>query len=100
MYAMCYVLMYQTLIILPPYPLPPNVCYILCIGVSYINLLPPYPLPPNVRYMPCINVLPPYPLPPIVCNMLCISVSYNKYFSSVSLITYCLYYTMHRCIIQ
>jgi hypothetical protein len=35
MYVICYALLYQTVIILPPYPLPPNVYNILCIVVSY-----------------------------------------------------------------
>jgi hypothetical protein len=32
-------LVYHTIIILPPYPLPPNVCNMLCIDVSYNNYL-------------------------------------------------------------
>ena len=57
-----YVLTYHTIIILPPYSLPPNVCNILCIDVSYNN------------YFTSVS---------FTTNILCIDVSYNNYFTSV-----------------
>jgi hypothetical protein len=37
MYVIYYVLVYHTITIIPPYPLPPIVCNMICIGVSYNN---------------------------------------------------------------